>query len=409
MRPRLLMLIGCSLPLLIVVPDAGAAPLTERANVSSVGAQANAPTGQSMAVSADARYVVFVSDASNLVPGDTNGVSDVFVRDRVTGLTERISVSRSGNQANRRSYGPVAISTHGGFVTFTTEASNIAPGTLKDYPYTIVVNRSTRLRTSLGQLGISAPERVAISDGGRYVAFDSPEHEWTFVWRLDRRTGERRIINPLAARFPQERLGGMSADGSRVFLSARTRARFGLYVHDFSQGWNRRVDLNNLQQPANLPGAPNAISPDGTYVLFTSRASNLVPGDTNRIGDVFVRNVGLRHTGRVSVTNGGAQANAGSTGLGLSGGGRYRMFQSTASNLVDGDTNHVRDIFVRDLVTGTTRRCNVAAGGQQADGVSGPGTLSGSGGLTVFWSLATNLVANDTNNRADIFTHGPGC
>jgi len=410
MRVRWLVLVGCVMPTLVVPASAAAAPATKRVNLSSIGGQANGATWQSMAVSADGRYVVFVSDASNLVPGDTNGDADVFVRDRLTGLTERVSVSKRGVQGNERSFGPVAISTHGGFVTFTSEAGNIAQDTDRGVPSTIIVNRSTGQRTSVGQLGREPPQRIAISDGGRYLAYDSSNPDFTVVFRLDRLTGQTWRFNPLGARHPQgEQLGGMSADGGQVFVSERTPDRFGLFVHDFRAGWTRRVDLNNRQQPANMPSTPNAISADGGYVLFSSPASNLVPGDTNHIADVFVRNLAARHTARPSVSSGGSQANAGSTGLAISSGGRYRLFQSAASNLVAGDTNHARDIFVRDLLAGTTRRCSLSSSGAQANGVSGPGGLSGSGQLVVFWSLATNLVANDTNGAADIFTRGPGC
>ena len=187
---RWLVLVVCGLPVLVDESAATAAPITERVSVSSAEVQANGGAWDQMAVSADGRYVVFVSDASNLVPGDTNGVSDVFLRDRAMGTIERISVSRKGVQANGESTGGLAISTHGGFVVFTTYAGNIAKDTYRGYPYTIIVNRSTGVRTSIGQLGLDqGPDNVAISDGGRYVAFDSPEKDWTYVIRFDRVTG----------------------------------------------------------------------------------------------------------------------------------------------------------------------------------------------------------------------------
>ena len=240
--------------------------------------------------------------------------------------------------------------------------------------------------------------------------------------RRDRATGRSVLINPLGARYPKNLLGGMSADGNRVFLSAwisRTD-RFGLFVQDFRAGWTRRVDVNNAGRPANQPGAADAISADGHYVLFSSRATNLIGGDTNGAWDVFARSVDIGRTGRLSVSSSEAQANAGSRGLSLSGNGRYRLFQSIATNLVGDDTNQVRDIFLRDLATATTHRCSLTNTGQQANAESGqaapsqwslwpPGALSRDGQWAVFPSKASNLVPNDTNTYPDLFSRGPVC
>ena len=146
-----------------------------------------------------------------------------------------------------------------------------------------------------------------------------------------------------------------------------------------------------------------AISGDGRYVAFYSLASNLVTGDTNTVDDVFVRDVLTNTTTRISVATGGVQGNGYSYNPSISSDGRYVAFESTASNLVTGDTNTRSDIFVHDRQTGTTTRVSVATDGTQSDGNSSYPSISGNGRFVAFKSAATNLVTGDTNGVADIF------
>lgn len=146
-----------------------------------------------------------------------------------------------------------------------------------------------------------------------------------------------------------------------------------------------------------------ALSGEGRYVAFASLARNLVPGDTNLVEDVFVRDRLAGVTSRVSVGPGGRQANGASSIPSISADGRYVAFMSDASNLVAGDTNHAADIFVRDRVAGTTRRVSIGQGGQQANGASSFPALSGDGLHVAFQSAASNLVPGDTNGTFDIF------
>ena len=149
----------------------------------------------------------------------------------------------------------------------------------------------------------------------------------------------------------------------------------------------------------NLP----AVSADGRYVAFHGTASNLVPGDTNAAFDVFVRDRQLGVTERVSVATGGGQGNAASNIPAISGDGRFVVFPSDASNLVAGDTNAAKDVFVRDRQLATTERVSVATGGAQANAASNYPAISDDGRFVVFYSDATDLVAGDTNAVKDIF------
>jgi Tol biopolymer transport system component len=156
---------------------------------------------------------------------------------------------------------------------------------------------------------------------------------------------------------------------------------------------------------ANGQVAATSISADGRFVAFASRASNLVDGDTNGKADIFVRDRQTGQTSRVSVASNGAQANDDSLGGSLSADGRFVAFDSTASNLVPGDTNGKADIFVHDRQTGQTIRVSVASNGAQANGHSFTPTISADGRFVAFRSDASNLVPRDTNNDSDVFVH----
>ena len=159
-----------------------------------------------------------------------------------------------------------------------------------------------------------------------------------------------------------------------------------------------------------------SISANGKYVAFASLATTLVPDDTNAAWDIFVHDSDTGETTRVSVSNGGVQADQGSYGVSISSDGRYVAFGSNATNLVSGDTNEVMDVFVRDRQEGTTRRLSTASNGNQGNGPSGftiiaetaidfaygPAIIS-DGSTVVYMSTATNLVEGDTNANQDIF------
>ena len=148
-----------------------------------------------------------------------------------------------------------------------------------------------------------------------------------------------------------------------------------------------------------------AISADGRYVAFYSDASNLVAGDTNGARDVFVRDLQTGETTRVSVSSSGAEANGDSFAPALSSDGRYVAFSSAGTNLVDGDTNDANDIFIRDRQANTTTRVSVGFDGSQANGGSDQPSLSGDGRLVAFTSTASNIVNGDVNNLRDAFVY----
>jgi len=164
------------------------------------------------------------------------------------------------------------------------------------------------------------------------------------------------------------------------------------------------ISVSTTGERAGGSGSPS-ISADGRFVAFASAASNIVAGDTNGLTDIFVRDRLTRTTERVSLSSGGQQGNAGSGSPAISADGRFVAFGSVASNLVANDTNNQSDVFVRDRVAGATELVSVSSAGQQTNGISYAEDISGDGRFVAFMSAATNLVPDDTNGKWDVFVH----
>ncbi len=169
--------------------------------------------------------------------------------------------------------------------------------------------------------------------------------------------------------------------------------------------YTERVSVNSNEVGGNGPAEGAAFCGDGRYVTFVSVADSLVPGDTNGLRDVFLRARHADVTTRVSVDSHGAQANAESFDPAISTDGNFVAFASDATNLVAGDSNGVRDVFVHDTVTGITVRVSVDSSGIQASGASNRPSISAEGRYVAFQSDAPDLVANDTNGASDVFVH----
>ncbi|MEO8196181.1 MAG: hypothetical protein ABI689_05620, partial [Thermoanaerobaculia bacterium] len=164
------------------------------------------------------------------------------------------------------------------------------------------------------------------------------------------------------------------------------------------------VAISPSTEPGGGSSAPST-SADGRYIAFQSSAPNLVAGDTNNLDDIFVHDRQTGVTTRVSVDSAGAEGNSDSAAPSISGDSRYVAFSSAASNLVAGDTNGSEDVFVHDRLTGTTTRVSVDSAGAEGDSYSYEASISGDGRYVAFASTASNLVAGDTNSIDDIFVH----
>ncbi|MCY2987716.1 MAG: Ig-like domain-containing protein, partial [Planctomycetota bacterium] len=379
-------------------------------------------------ISADGRYVAFMSDASNLVSGDTNGTSDVFVRDTLSNTTSRISLDTAGNQANSGSYAP-SISADGRYVAFQSTASNLASGDTNDWDDIFVRDRqsNTTSRISVDPAGNQANSgsyTPSISADGRYVAFESTASNLVsgntngtydiFVRDTLSNTTSRVSLDTVGTQANSDSaMPSISADGRYVaFVSSASNLMSGdtsgqdIFVRDLIGASTQPVSVGHplLQcQSGNNTSSLPSISADGRYVAFQSNASDLVSGDTNGVSDIFVRDTLSNTTSRVSLDTAGTQANSDSDWPSISADGRYVAFSSDASNLVSGDTNGTPDIFVRDTLSNITSRVSVDTAGTQANSYSDWPSISDDGRYVAFSSTASNLVSDDTNGTSDIF------
>jgi hypothetical protein len=336
-------------------------------SVSSSGALANNNSYYSL-ISADGRYVVFQTEASNLSANDFNGQYDICRRDLQAGLTELVSVGTGGTSASGLGLSP-ALSGDGRLVVWSSNAANLVAGdtnaTWDIFLRDMLAGVTTRI--SLTSTGAQAPlrsDQPRITPDGRYVTFESDAdlipadtNGLKDCYRLDQSSGQLELVSTSSA----------GALGNSISYAA---------------------------QP----------SDDGRYVCFFSTASNLVGGDTNAQGDVFWKDMQTGALLRVNVSSAGVQANNESIWPSISGDGQTVTYCSVASNLVAGDSNGQFDVFARDVPGGVTTRLNLQPNGAQADSyVHSPTALSTDGRFVIYASLSTNLVAGDTNGFQDIF------
>jgi Tol biopolymer transport system component len=354
---------------------------TERVSVDSRGRQGTGGEAGGVldsnfgrpALSADGRYVAFVSSHTNLVKGDRNNVPDVFVRDRVAGSTERVTMVGRKIQADSDSANP-AITPDGRFVAFDSFADNLVAGDTNFTSDVFVVDRAAGApapqRVSLTSTGAQAENSSdvpSISADGRYVAFASAAD--TLV------PGDNDGASDV---FVRDRVAG-TTEGISV---APTPSGFG----------------NTSTSPA--------ITHDGRYVAFSSWESDLVPGDTNNSYDIFVRDRATGALERVSVDSAGVQGDDWSLGPAISSDGNLVAFSSLAKNLVTGDNNVDFDVFVRDRAAATTVRASVRTDGTEG-GLSLASfnvAMNADGSVLAFASEA-DLVPADTGFPIDIYTH----
>jgi Tol biopolymer transport system component len=402
----------------------------ERISVTSAERQSEGAASRFVKVSADGRRVVFSSPATDLVPGDTNDSGDVFVRDRRTGTTERVSVDSSGRQVDDGGE-EAAISANGRFVVFTSGASNLVPGDTND-DVDVFVRDLAKRTTSLvslrsdGKQATGSSFLASVSANGRYVAFqstaadlvagDTNDVEDVFVRDVVKKTTKRVSLPSTGRQFEGPSAIPVISDSGRyvAFISnPRNPDVFDVFRRDLRTGRTILVSVGRKGEPIDGVTGQIAISGNGRFVGYTSDSTNIVAGDTNGDWDTFVYDTARKLSKRVSVGSDGQQGNGPSDQPSLSRTGRYVAFASEASNLVAGDTNGAGDAFLRDLRTGVTKRISTAADGVQGNDASGPSYapevgLSADGRHAAFVSQATNLVRGDTNDRPDVFAWDAG-
>ena len=393
-----------------------------RVSVDSAGNQGNS-FSYTPSISPDGRFVAFTSDASNLVPGDTNNSYDIFVRDTLTNTTTRVSFGSAGNQGNRNSYRP-SISAGGRFVAFTSFASNLVPGDTNSTPDIFVrdtlTNTTTRVSIdSAGNQANDASDWASISADGRFVAFDSDAsnlvpgdtNSTPDIFVRDTLTNTTTRVSVDSAGNQQNfssffNVSSISADGRFVAFTSfasnlvpgDTNAYTDIFVRDTLTNTTTRVSFGSAGNQGNSVSQSPSISADGRFVAFTSFASNLVPGDTNSSGDIFVRDTLTNTTTRVSVDSAGNQRNFRSDNPSISADGRFVAFESGVFNIVGTKSF---DIFVRDTLTNTTTNVSLDSAGYPEEG--GNPSISADGRFVAFYASPYYVVPGDTNNTDDIF------
>ncbi len=343
-------------------------PPIQRMSVDAGGREANDDSSEQF-ISRDGRYVVFTSQAENLVPGDSNGFADVFLVDRVSGTIEKVSTGDDESQLNGNSEEGM-VSADGRFAVFGSYASNAV---VNDRNATWDIFVRDRQAGTTERVSVSGAEAEtndssafpSISADGRYVAF----HSWA---------------------------------GNLV--AGDTNAVADMFVRDRQAGTTERVSLSGSEGQGNGHSQSGYISDDARYVGFYSFANNLVASDTNNTNDVFLRDRTTGTTERISVSSAGAQGNNQSQLSAMSPDSRFIVFSSSASNLVTGDNNTAMDVFVRDRLTSVTERVSVPWPGLPPEALpSQGGSISANGRFVTFWSTNTYLVPGDTNLKPDVF------
>jgi Tol biopolymer transport system component len=381
--------------------------------------------------SANGGFIAFWSDASNLVHGDGNGDADIFVRDMRTGRTRLVSVPAFGPNANGHSYSP-SISASGRFVAFESNAENLVQGDRGGFDVFVRdLEAGTTRRVSIGLNGArpnGGSYSPSISANGRRVAFgsrasnlvagDTEKNEEAFVRDLE--TGRiRRVSVGLQGAEPNDFNAGdspsISARGRFVafdsdasnLVQVDTNPRSDVFVRDLKTGTTHVVSVrSDGTQPRGNSYNPT-ISANGRFVAFSSGATNLVPGDTNRETDAFVHDRKTGDTRRVSVSFRRGESNGTSYVGSISARGRFVAFSSDATNVVAGDRGRHYDVFVRDLKARTTRRVSIALNGAWPKRDSYSPAISADGRFVAFSSPASTLVRGDDNGDTDLFRRGP--
>ncbi len=353
--------------------------ITERVSVSSAGEEGTVPRDEvapldppdsGTSISEEGRLVAFHSSLSGLVAGDMNATSDIFVHDRVTGATTRVSVRSNGGEGNGPSHSPF-MSSDGRYVAFQSGASNLVSGDTNLDLDIFVHDRMTGLTdlVSVDSNGIQAlggqSEAPVLSGDGRYVAFKS------YAFNL---------------------------------VLGDTNAHFDVFVRDRSHDTTERVSLTSDGSQAFGGGSLYmSISGDGRYVAFESAAINLDLRSINTHMDVFVHDRVTGQTSLASVNDDGTPGDGWSGRPAISVDGRYVAFESIAANLDPADTNFFPDVFVRDLLRGHTDQLSIALDGAAPNGDSAWPAISADGGRVAFESNASDLVSSDSNHIKDVF------
>jgi Tol biopolymer transport system component len=343
-------------------------------------------------INLDGRYVAFQTTSSNLIgAADANGSTDVYRKDLATGAVARCSTSTSGAEIPGSAYArEAAISGNARYVAFQSNATNLHPGdsdTNADiYRKDMVTGQLDLCDTSaLGTKGNDSAGRPDVSEDGRYVVFESGATNLMAasgasstekaavsgtaipyqVFRKDMQSGESVCVSITPAGQQgnaTSESASISTDGRYVVFQSLadnlvpgdTNGALDIFRKDLVTGELIRCSTSSSGAQGESISTEPSISPDGRFAAFASTFKNMVPGDTNNFTDIFRKDCLSGETVRVSTSASGEQSNNTSNGTAISSGGKYVAFDSYADNLVPGDGNSQWDVFRKELGTSYT-------------------------------------------------------
>ncbi len=317
--------------------------------------------------SSTGRYVLFWSDSTNLIANDTNGTRDLFVRDTLLGVTQRVNTNSSGAQSTSASIG--SISGDGRMVMFQSLATDLVTGDANGQQDVFLKDLTTGA-TSILSSSSSGVQSNGISSAGTFSA--------------------------------SGRYAAFTSAGSNL-VTNDTNGVADIFVRDLATGSLIIASSDRNGVLANGASSNAVMSQEGRYVAFNSTATNLVSGDGGTTQDVFVKDLQTGEVRRASVTATGIEGNGASSVTSISADGRFVGFTSSASNLVAQDTNSATDAFVKDMVTGDLIRVSTTSAGAQLSSGSSWVSLSSDGRKVLFTNSGADVVSGDTNSSDDVF------
>lgn len=422
-RVRVLCWLTVALPSLPVSVTVAQSTIVRRVSTGDFGVEGNGPVAGRLDVDTVGRRVAYASLATNLVPNDTNGVRDIFLHDRWSKAVLRVSVDSAGNEVHGESLDPT-LSDDGRVIAFQSFAPDLVAGDTNGYPDIFVrdLDAGTTERASVSSTldEANAPSFLShLSGNGRFVVFESfadnlvtgDSNGQQDVYFHDRTTGETLLVS--------RGLSGLAGNG---FSFAPRVSRDGSFVSysswasDLVPGdrngaadvfrWERSTGLTIRVSElggvaADQESGVSDLSANGDMVAFETYATNLHPDDTDVRMDVVVKRIS---TGEIFLVTAGStgQAAGGNTPT-IDDQGFRVSFLSSSPEYWPFDDDQSADAFLRDLFTGATTLVSIALDGTSANAAVTAAAVSANGEAAAFVTKADDLVSNDQNGEADAF------